>query len=115
VGWLVLIALASLTHLRAWEWQSNRTIWSAAIRTAPQKPRPWFNLAADRAERGDFEGARMAYRHVLTLAAFPERPAYTRAMSRAGALANLARLDAVEGRDERHAVRLRWEFPQWPQ
>ena len=113
-GWGLLLILASLTHLRVWDWQSNQTIWTAATITDPHLPRPWFNLAADRAERGDFAGARHLYAQVLTLAADPRRRPYTRAFSRAGALANLARLDQIEGRHGSHAAQLRREFPQWP-
>lgn len=113
VGGLALSVLALATFNRATTFQSDVSVWAAAVAVSPLKPRPWFNWAAAAAERGDFPQARARYARVLLVATQPHLSPYTRAISRMGALANVARLDAIEGVDSGAAASLAEEFPAW--
>ncbi len=56
-GWLVLLALASLTSIRLSEWQTDRVLWAAAARIAPLSVRVHVNLRAAAIGTGDWEAA----------------------------------------------------------
>ncbi len=54
VAWLWLSAPH---HRRALDWQSDLTLWRAAVAVAPDKPRPLLNCGSALAEDGDWGAA----------------------------------------------------------
>ena len=97
---LLLLALWMGTHARAYTWQSNLTLWSDAVRKAPQKPRPWINLGLAQEEAGDMDAAMRTYTTSLTLAFQPRLTQYQQAFSRVASETNIARVLAQTGREE---------------
>lgn len=57
VVWGGLALLALLTFLNIDRWTSNDALWSSAAHIAPMAPRPIVNLAVDRLDFNDLDGA----------------------------------------------------------
>lgn len=47
----LLMVWASLTAARVEDWQSDRALWTAAIRVTPQQPSPWVMLGIAEMQR----------------------------------------------------------------
>lgn len=56
-GALILIGLALLGHQRVEEWQTNVTLWTAAVSVAPQSFRARVNLKVALEQSGNWVGA----------------------------------------------------------
>lgn len=55
VGALVLVLCAWRTHDRAMDWRSDEALWSAAVVSAPDLPRPALSLGMAYARLGHWE------------------------------------------------------------
>ncbi len=83
----VALALGITTAVRNRDYASALTLWTATAEAFPSNPRAHYNLANERRDTGDADGAVSAYREALRLA-----PADLRSH------VNLATLLATEGR-----------------
>lgn len=61
VGAAMALTVTSQVH----RWQSERSVWMAAVQHAPHKPRPWINLGREYALEGNDALAADAYRTAI--------------------------------------------------
>lgn len=102
VAWLWLSAPA---HRRALDWQSDLTLWRAAVAVAPDKPRPLLNCGSALAQEGDW-GAAQSMWHRAWLSGFDQqRPWRIRLQVLVASQANLAIIASSTG-DARTANQL---------
>lgn len=95
VGALVLGVLALLTAARLPAWESEETLWQAAVQTQPNNPRAAVNLATALFRTQQWTAACEALNHARTLLA---QPASTQARTIAlGVIANHALYAAYVG------------------
>ena len=91
IAWLAL--LAGLTHQRAAVWQSDRTLWTDAVRMRPLKPRPWINLGQACYGEGQVDHAAAMFAYAERLSANPARPLRERQEGTAFSELNLALIE----------------------
>lgn len=92
------LALALLTSRRVSEWQTDHSIWLAAEKSAPMKPRPLVNLAADAIASGDLVSAEYWLAHAK--ATLGDRPSREVPYASDLIAANLALVRIGQGRKE---------------
>lgn len=85
-------ALACGTSRRVAVWSDERVLWFEAVRLAPQKPRPWANLAEQMARQGSAPLAAAYYRQALALTGAAGRSYDEQVYGRRIIAANLARV-----------------------
>jgi tetratricopeptide (TPR) repeat protein/multisubunit Na+/H+ antiporter MnhC subunit len=80
VSMILFVAGAGIsTFTRNRAWATEKSLWEDAIRKAPGRARPAYNLAKHYAGIGQLDAAEQLYRRALVLAA--SRPDYSRMMS----------------------------------
>lgn len=81
-GIAVLMWLAVLAHHRAQAWESNTTLWTAAVSVTPENPAPWLWLAVAEWRAGHAEPAHIALERAHQTSAarwhHPQDPVTTR-------------------------------------
>jgi hypothetical protein len=111
----LLLVCAWLTEQRAQQWQSDRTIWQAAIPISPT-PRPHVNDGAAFQKDGDHLTASRSYYTAIALSYDERRTAGTNLYSRLSAQTNLA-LILIRQREVQSAWHLLEDVlsnPIWP-
>ena len=66
-GALVVVALATATHVRNAVWRTNESLWRDAVEKSPRKARPHLNLGQALWERGETAAALQSYLRGLGL------------------------------------------------
>jgi hypothetical protein len=84
----LLVACLVLSAARIPDWQSDLSLWSAAVSVTPLRPRPSLNVATARLRAGDISGMGWWVMRGLALAEAPER-AYERDVVRRVAASHL--------------------------
>lgn len=109
-----LVGLGTMTHARAFAWQSDETLWGAAVETTPLKPRPRINLGRVLAARGDYEGGRREFVAAYQLSFDERRSQYQREFSRSVAQTNLAHVFVRTGKIDAAMETLDRVLLEWP-
>lgn len=114
LGIVGLCLLAGMTHLRSQVWADDFTLWSAAVRVSPEKPRPRINLGKAYEQRGMLSEAATQYQVALGLAFDERRSRYTRQFTKSAAETNLAHLLVKQGNWGAGARMLDQVLEEWP-
>ena len=92
-------ALGTTTYMRSRVWQSDFALWRDAADKAPQKPRPWINLALALEQAGDLDQAMRAHQTALALSFQPRLTEYQQRFSALASETNIARVLAITGQE----------------
>lgn len=94
VAWLLASAPS---HRRALDWQSDLTLWRAAVSVAPEKPRTLLNCANALAEEGQWAAAETMWQRAWRSGFDQQRPWRDRLQVIAASQNNLAITAAARG------------------
>jgi len=64
---ILLLTLATRTHMRALDFQNDVSLWKSSIKYSPDRPRPYYNLAVALKNAGELEEALPHARKALAL------------------------------------------------
>lgn len=91
-----LCLMATLTRLYRPVFQDDLSLWTRAVRQAPEKPRPWVNYGLALSQRGLFDQAATAFKAAHTVAQLPHVPTWDRLEAMEAAERNLRALTLVQ-------------------
>ena len=111
---LLFLALAVVTYRRSLVWQSENALWTDAVSSSPEMPRPHLNLGLEYEKAGDLQRALAEFDTAERLSYASYRNGKHQRMSRVAARSNIALIWLVQGRYRESEELLNAALTDWP-